>query len=271
MTRKQIASSLIALFLMTAAEISLHGSEAITAAPSVSLQPFVSGLVNPLDLQSAKEGSGRLFAVEQGGTIRVIKGGRVLATRFLDVSGVVESGGEKGLLGLAFHPSYKTNGRLFVNYTRRINGQLKTFIVEYHVSRSNPDVADVTSRKIILTVNQPFDNHKGGQLAFGADGYLYIGLGDGGSAGDPLNNAQNRARLLGKILRIDINSASPYAIPPDNSFVGQSGKRGEIWAYGFRNPWRFSFDLSTRRLFLGDVGQDDWEEVDLITKGANYG
>jgi glucose/arabinose dehydrogenase len=271
MTRQQIASLLAALFLLAAAVISLHASEAITAAPSVSLQPFVSGLVNPVDLQSAKDGSGRLFAVEQRGKIRVITGGRVLTTSFLNVVSIVESGGEKGLLGLAFHPSYKTNGRFFVNYTRRINGQLKTFIVEYHVSKSNPNIADVTSRKIILTVNQPFDNHNGGQLAFGADGYLYIGLGDGGSAGDPLNNAQNRATLLGKILRININSASPYAIPPDNPFVGQSGRRGEIWAYGFRNPWRFSFDLSTKRLFVADVGQDNWEEVDVVTKGANYG
>jgi len=155
------------------------------AAAAVQLQAFVSGLVNPLDLQSAKDGSGRLFAVEQRGAIRIIKAGKIMATPFLNVSGIIESGGEKGLLGLAFHPSYKTNRRFFVNYTRRVNGQLKTFIVEYRASISNPNVADVTTRKEILVVNQPFDNHNGGQLAFGPDGYLYIGLGDGGSQGDP--------------------------------------------------------------------------------------
>ncbi len=241
------------------------------AAAAVQLQAFVSGLVNPLDLQSAKDGSGRLFAVEQRGAIRIIKAGKIMATPFLNVSGIIESGGEKGLLGLAFHPSYKTNRRFFVNYTRRVNGQLKTFIVEYRASISNPNVADVTTRKEILVVNQPFDNHNGGQLAFGPDGYLYIGLGDGGSQGDPQGNAQNLGRLLGKMLRIDINSGLRYIIPADNPFVGQTGKRGEIWAYGFRNPWRFSFDVPLTRLFVGDVGQDNWEEVDLVTKSANYG
>ena len=271
-TRRGYSVAFVAgVVLLVVGVVSAQPAATFTAAPTVQLQGFVSGLVNPLDLQSPRDGSGRLFVVEQRGLIRIIKAGKILATPFLNLSAVVESGGEKGLLGLAFHPSYKTNGRFFVNYTRRISGQLKTFIVEYHVSSTNPNFANLSSARTILTVNQPFDNHNGGQLAFGPDGYLYIGLGDGGSQGDPQGNAQNLGRLLGKMLRIDINSGLHYAIPVDNPFLGQTGKRGEIWAYGFRNPWRFSFDVSTNRLFVGDVGQDNWEEVDLARKGANYG
>ncbi len=241
------------------------------AAPAVHLQLVVSGLSAPVDFQSARDGSGRFFIVEQGGTIRIIKGKKLLAAPFLDISSIIESGGEKGLLGLAFHPDYKTNGRFFVNYTRRVNTQLQTVIAEYHVSATNPNLADPASGKVLLPINQPFDNHNGGQIAFGPDGFLYIGMGDGGSGGDPQGNGQKLSTLLGKMLRIDINSGSPYAIPPDNPFVGVSGAKGEIWAYGFRNPWRFAFDKMTKRLFVGDVGQGAWEEVDIVTKAGNFG
>jgi glucose/arabinose dehydrogenase len=207
---------------------------------------------------------------EQGGTIRIIKNKKLVAKPFLNITSLVVSGGEEGLLGLAFHPSYKTNGRFFVNYTRMVGAQIQTVIAEYHQSTTNRDLADPTGR-ILLTVNQPFDNHKGGQLAFGPDGFLYIGLGDGGDIGDPFKNGQSLATLLGKMLRIDVNTGTPYGIPPDNPFVGQSGKKPEIWAYGFRNPWRFSFDTQKKRLFVGDVGQDSYEEIDIATAGGNFG
>ena len=246
-------------------------AEPTDPAAIAHLQLVVSGLTAPLDFQSARDGTGRFFIVEQGGTIRIIKAKKLIAAPFLNISSIIVSGGETGLLGLAFHPQYKTNGRFFVNYTRRVNGQLQTVIAEYHVSAANPNLADPKSAKVVLVINQPFDNHKGGQLAFGSDGFLYIGMGDGGSGGDPLGNGQKLSTLLGKMLRIDINSGSPYAIPPDNPFVSVSGAKGEIWAYGFRNPWRFSFDKTTKRLFVADVGQDAWEEVDIVTKGGNFG
>jgi len=245
-------------------------ASAVTPPPVIALEPFVSGLSSPIDFQIAKDGTGRIFVVEQGGTIRIIKNKKVLAKPFLNITSLVVSGGEEGLLGLAFHPSYKTNGRFFVNYTRMVGTQIQTVIAEYHQSAANRDVADPTGR-ILLKVNQPFDNHKGGQLAFGPDGYFYIGLGDGGDIGDPFKNGQNLSTLLGKMLRIDVNSGTPYGIPPDNPFVGQAGKKPEIWAYGFRNPWRFSFDTQKKRLFVGDVGQDAYEEIDIVTAGGNFG
>jgi glucose/arabinose dehydrogenase len=241
------------------------------AAPAVSLQPVVSGLSAPVDFQSARDGTGRLFIVEQGGTIRIVKGKKLLPTPFLNISSIIVSGGETGLLGLAFHPSYKTNGRFFVNYTRRVNGQLQTVIAEYHVSAANPNLADPNSGQVLLFFDQPFDNHNGGQIAFSPDGFLYIGTGDGGSGGDPQGNGQKLTTLLAKMLRIDIDHGAPYTIPADNPFVGVSGARTEIWAYGFRNPWRFAFDKMSKRLFVGDVGQGAWEEVDLVTKGGNFG
>ena len=251
--------------------VSLVAVEPGWAAPAVHLQFVVSGLTAPLDFQSPRDGTGRFFIVEQAGTIRIVKGKKVLAPSFLDISSIIVSGGETGLLGLAFHPQYKSNGRFFLNYTRRVSGQLQTAIAEYHVSPTNPNLADPNSGKVLLSFDQPFDNHKGGQLAFGLDGFLYIGTGDGGSGGDPQGNGQKLTTLLGKMLRIDVNSGSPYEIPPDNPFVGVGGAKGEIWAYGFRNPWRFSFDKTSKRLFVGDVGQDAWEEVDILTKGGNFG
>ncbi|HEY3131945.1 MAG TPA: PQQ-dependent sugar dehydrogenase [Acidobacteriota bacterium] len=237
---------------------------------AVRLETVISGLTEPTFVTHAGDGSGRLFVLEQRGRIRIYKAGQLLTTPFLDISALVTYGGERGLLGLAFHPSYKTNGRFFINYTRTSGGQLRTVIAEYRVSSSNADVADPTE-KLILTFDQPFENHNGGMLAFGPEGYLYIGTGDGGSGGDPQNNGQRLDTLLAKLLRIDIDSASPYAVPRDNPFVGRAGARGEIWAYGLRNPWRFSFDRPAGRLFLADVGQDTVEEVDLVVRGGNYG
>ncbi|HZQ67190.1 MAG TPA: PQQ-dependent sugar dehydrogenase [Terriglobales bacterium] len=240
------------------------------AAPRIALQSFVTGLSSPVDMETPRDGTGRLFLVEQTGKIRIVQNGSLLSTPFLDLSAKIEFGGEKGLLGLAFHPSYSQTGRFFVDYTRRVSGQLQSVIAEYHVSASDPNIADTTETQI-LVVDQPFDNHNGGQLGFGPDKYLYISFGDGGSGGDPFGNGQDLGVLLGKILRIDIDSGSPYAIPADNPFVGDPNAKGEIWAYGLRNPWKFSFDRGTKQLFAGDVGQDSWEEVDIIQKGLNYG
>ena len=242
--------------------------------PTLALTPFVSGLTAPVGMAVPNDGSGRLFVLEQAGRIRVIQGGSLVGAPFLDVTSKVESGGEKGLLGMAFHPNFTSNRRFFVYYTQRSGSQLQSVISEYAASSSVPNQADASSERILLTVDQPFDNHNGGQLAFGPDGFLYIALGDGGSAGDPQGNGQNLQTVLGKILRIDVDSAfaagKQYAIPGDNPFVPPGGLP-EIWAYGLRNPWRFSFDSTTGKLFAGDVGQDRFEEVDIITKGGNFG
>jgi glucose/arabinose dehydrogenase len=223
-----------------------------------------------VDLQVPPDGTVRIFVVEQGGRAQVIQGGVLQATPFLDIRARVSAGGERGLLGLAFHPDYASNRRFFLSYTRTVVGQLQSVVAEYQTSAGDPNAADTTER-VVLTVDQPFDNHNGGQIRFGPDGFLYIGLGDGGGGGDPQGNGQNMDTLLGKLLRIDVDSAQPYAVPPDNPFVGQAGIRPEIWASGLRNPWRFSFDNPTARLFLGDVGQGSFEEVDIVTKGGNYG
>jgi glucose/arabinose dehydrogenase len=245
-----------------------------TQIPTLKLTTIVTGLSNPLDLQQPADGTGRLFVVEKAGTIRIFANSTLQPSPFLDISGKVDSApGEMGLLGLAFHPNYAQNHRFFVHYDRLLNGQIQSVVAEYLVSSADPNRADPTSERILLTINQPFDNHKGGQLAFGPDGFLYIGLGDGGSEGDPSGNGQNLNTLLGKILRLNIDatgSGTPYAIPPDNPFVSGGGLP-EIWAYGFRNPWRFSFDRGTGRLFAGDVGGDHFEEVDIIQRGGNFG
>ena len=241
--------------------------------PAITLSTVVTGLSSPVGMESAHDGTGRFFVVQQGGTIRIVQNGSVSVTPFLDITSLVESGGEKGLLGLVFHPDFSTNRKFYVDYTHRTGTQLQTFIVEYLVSAGNPNLADASTARILLTINQPFDNHKGGQLVFGADGFLYIGMGDGGSGGDPQGNAQNTNALLGKILRIDVNTTSagkPYGIPASNPFAAGGGAP-EVYAYGFRNPWRFSFDTATSRLFVGDVGQDAFEEVDIVEIGKNYG
>ena len=232
---------------------------------------------NPIDLQYAKDGTNRLFVVEQSGMIKVFQNSSSASSVkvFLDITDRVSAASsEMGLLGLAFHPDYKTNGYFYVNYTIS-SPSMMTRISRFQVSSTNPDSADKNSELILLTQDQPFTNHKGGQTTFGPDGYLYLGLGDGGSGGDPNNNAQNKSVLLGKILRIDVNSnqgSLNYGIPTSNPFKGNSqGWREEIYAYGLRNPWRFSFDPPTGWLWCGDVGQDLWEEVDTIQNGKNYG
>ncbi len=229
----------------------------------------------PVELASPDDGSNRLFVVAQNGIIHMFanKADIKNSTVFLDIKRKVKSGGEMGLLGLAFHPDYKSNGYFYVNYTR--GNPLETVISRFRASSSNPNIADPESEKILLTYAQPYSNHNGGKVAFGNDKFLYIAAGDGGSAGDPHNNGQNKKALLGKILRIDVNSANAniaYAIPADNPFKGnKEGYREEIYAYGMRNPWRFSFDKQTGMLWAGDVGQNKLEEVDIIEKGGNYG
>lgn len=244
------------------------------------LLPVASGFSNPLDLQQPNDSSGRFFVVEQAGHIQIIQsGGTRVPSPFLDLSTRTgfTSGGETGLLGLAFHPLYAQNRRFFVNYTRNVAGQLQSVIAEFTASSTDPDFADANTENILFTVNQPFSNHKGGGLAFGKDSFLYIGLGDGGSGGDPQCSGQNLNVLLGKILRIDVDSPHAsglnYVIPTTNPFVGQSA-RGEIWLYGLRNPFRFSFDSANGNLFIGDVGQNSLEEVDMLTPqqgGSNMG
>lgn len=242
----------------------------------IALAPVVSGLNAPLFASGSGDGSGRIFVVEQGGRIRIVRDGRLLGRPFLDISDRISSGGERGLLGLAFHPGYgQASVRFYVDYTDR-NGD--TNVSAYTASGADPDVADPTSEQVLLHVHQPFANHNGGMLAFGPDGDLYIGLGDGGSAGDPHGNGQRLDTLLGKLLRIDVDHASggrPYGIPDGNPFAGRPTARPEIWAYGLRNPWRFSFDRATGDLWIGDVGQNRWEEVDRAPAGtgagANYG
>lgn len=225
-------------------------------------ETVASGLVRPVDLQHAGDGSGRLFLIEKVGRIRVWQAGQLLNVPFLDIDNRVGSNGnEQGLLGLAFHPRYLENGLFFVNYTDKDGN---TIIARYRVT-SDPNIADPNSEVALLRVNQPFGNHNGGVLAFGPDGHLYAGLGDGGSAGDPFGNGQKLDTLLGKILRLDVDSAEPYAIPADNPFGN------EIWAYGLRNPWRMSFDRATGDLYIGDVGQGNWEEIDFMPAGAPGG
>jgi len=231
------------------------------------LQLVASGLDRPLDL-TAPAGDPRLFVAEQTGAIRIISNGTVLPTPFLDLSGLVSCCGERGLLGIAFHPDYATNGRFFVSYSQS-NGDSR--IAEYAVS-GNPDVAN-TVETVILDVPQPSSNHNGGQVAFGPDGYLYIGLGDGG--GDGGGRGQSRTELHGSILRLDVDGASPYTIPPTNPYAGHPTFRHELWNYGLRNPWRFSFDSQTGDMYIADVGQNLWEEIDFqpvsSSGGENYG
>jgi glucose/arabinose dehydrogenase len=244
------------------------------------LVQVASGFSTPLDIQQPADNSGRLFVVEQSGRIQIIQAnGTRASVPFLDVTGRAGfgSGGETGLLGLAFHPQYAQNRRFFVNYTRTIGGQLQSVIAEFTASATNTNFADPATENILFTLEQPFSNHNGGGLAFGLDGFLYIAFGDGGSSGDPQCNGQNINVLLGKILRIDVNSTPAaglhYAIPQGNPFVNQTG-RDEIWLYGLRNPFRFSFDSANGNLWIGDVGQDTYEEVDLLTPnqgGANMG
>jgi len=241
----------------------------VTGIPPLAGRLVVSGLRAPLDLQSVPGDLERLYVVEQGGRIRVVRNGQVAGT-FLDVASRISSGGERGLLGLAFHPQFATNRRFFVNYT---NPAGDTHISEFRAT--SPDAADASSERILLEVGQPFANHNGGGLAFDNAGRLLIALGDGGSGGDPQNNGQKLSTLLGKILRIDVDAGSPYGIPADNPFSATAGAQPEIWAYGLRNPFKIAIDRPTGDLYIGDVGQNAVEEIDVDPGsrrgGLNYG
>ena len=238
--------------------------------PQVRFTPYASGLPQVTTLTHAGDGSGRLYATLQGGQIRVIQGGAVRTAPFLDLSALTRAGGERGLLGLTFDPKFKTNRRLYVHYTDR-NGD--TVLARY-AATTDFSRADPNSAKVLFTVKQPYANHNGGQLAFGPDGFLYLGLGDGGSGGDPQNNGQNLGSPLGKILRFDV-SGDDAKPAPGNPFLNRQGANPHIWAYGLRNPWRFSFDRQTGDLIIADVGQNAFEEVNRQPRnskgGENYG
>ena len=264
------------LWLAAAGFASACSSESEGSLPQgggARLQPVVSGLSAPLYLTAPPGDLSRLFIVEQTGAIRIVKDGILLPAPFLDISGQIVAGGEQGLLGLAFQPDYATTGRFVVHYSD-LAGDTRVSV--FQVS-ADPDVADPASEQIIFTADQPYANHNGGQVGFGPDGYLYLGLGDGGSANDPEGRGQNLSEPLGSILRVDVQSGTPYTVPPDNPFVGQAGALPETWSYGLRNPWRFSFDRATGDLYIADVGQNQFEEVDVAPasggsgRGTNYG
>ncbi len=242
-----------------------------SAQQQLSIEVAFPGIrfTRPVDLQHAGDGTDRIFVVEQAGIIKVLGPDRASAAIFLDIRDRVrDRNNEEGLLGLAFHPGFADNGVFFVSYTA--SDPRRSVIARYRVLGSG--LADPGSEEVILSTPQPAGNHNGGQIAFGPDGYLYIGLGDGGGAGDRFRNGQERSTLLGTILRIDVSTSSGYGIPPDNPFAGNTtGLREEIFAYGLRNPWRFSFDVETGLLYAADVGQNAYEEIDLIESGANYG
>ncbi|MFO0752194.1 MAG: PQQ-dependent sugar dehydrogenase [Thermodesulfovibrionales bacterium] len=280
MTRSGIvAACFFCLFLLcrqSAGVLSQTGdtgdASAPRAWPKISFVPKAGGLEAPTHLSAAGDGSGRLFVTEQRGRIKIIKDADLLKTPFLDISSKVSCCGERGLLSVAFPPGYAAKRYFYVNYTDKSGD---TVIARYRTS-SDPDAADPKSEQVLLTIRQPYANHNGGLLAFGPDGYLYVGMGDGGSGGDPRNNGQNPGVLLGKMLRIDVESGvAPYGIPGTNPFVKKGGYRPEIWALGMRNPWRFSFDRTTGDLYIADVGQDRYEEVDFQPAssrgGENYG
>ncbi len=270
--------SLISLLL-----VSCTGSPFPLANPTTEnpiLQPdyqidvetvIASGFDRPLAITHAGDGSGRLFIVEKSGRIKIVQDGAVLPTPFLDIHNMISTGSEQGLLGLAFHPEYDENGYFFINYTDLAGN---TQVVRYRISEDD-NIADPASALILFSVQQPYANHNGGQITFGPDGYLYIALGDGGSANDPQNNAQNLNNPLGKILRITVNEDGTTSIPADNPFIETPGADARIWAWGLRNPWRFSFDRLNGDLYIADVGQNKWEEISYARSstpgGQNFG
>lgn len=279
--------SLAATGGVTAAEIDTSplSVRAVPAFPEITWTGWDFGddsgvlrAIRPILLTNAGDRSGRLFIPTQQGVLHVLpKGAKTKETSvFLDISDKVaydDKTNEEGFLGLAFHPKYAENGQFFVFYTNKAKKR-QNMIARYRVSKDDPNKADPNSEEILMVVDKPFWNHDGGTIAFGPDGYLYIALGDGGLAADPFGNGQKLSTILGKILRIDVDHAgekTPYAIPKDNPFVDKPDARGEIWAYGLRNVWRMAFDRNTGALWAGDVGQDIWEEIDLITKGGNFG
>jgi len=265
-----IAASVCVLALVACGDASPTGGGPPPTGDTLQLTPVASGLTSPVYLSAPPGDVNRLFVVEQPGRIRVIQNGQLQPAAFLDIASKVSFGGEQGLFSVAFHPSYGSNGFFYVDYTD-VNGD--TRVERYTVSAADSNRADSASHKLILFVKQPYANHNGGLVVFGPDGKLYIGMGDGGSGGDPENRAQNRDSLLGKLLRIDVDGGDPYAVPPDNPFAAGGG-RGEIWGVGLRNPWRFAFDPPAGLLYVADVGQNLWEEVDVQPAGQgglNYG
>ncbi len=256
-----------------ASEAATATGNVVQGAPGdadIALSLREAGLSNPVFITSAHDGTGRLFIVEQPGRIKILKpDGTIRSTPFLDITGATSGGFEQGLLGLAFHPNYETNRRLYVYFT---SNDWDIVIREYRASSTNKSVVDKSTKRKILEINHPGeDNHNGGMMAFGTDGYLYLGTGDGGGSGDPDNSAQDKDSLLGKMLRINVNGSTngkPYAIPSDNPYVGVAGAN-EIWQIGLRNPWRWSFDRANGDLWIGDVGQTEWEEVDVARDTAS--
>jgi glucose/arabinose dehydrogenase len=258
--------------------ISVYGQS--LPAIRIRLEEIATDLTSPVGMATPPDGTNRLFVIEQSGKIRIIRNGTVLPVPFLNVApkldGLNIAYSEKGLLGIAFHPEYKSNRRFFIYYSAPYDARgydHKSILAEYSASAANPDIAD-TRETIIMEIPQPESNHNGGGLEFGPDGYLYIGLGDGGGAGDKhglIGNGQDRTTILGKILRIDVDGERPYKIPPGNPYANSNEFRKEIFATGLRNPWRFSFDKVSGKLFCGDVGQNKWEEINIIEKGSNYG
>lgn len=272
--RKTIPQSLRSLLLSAA--VFLAATVYTHAQPVLSFNNFIlSGLSSPVDITNAKDGTGRLFIVEQGGRIKIHNGFGLLATPFLNISTLISTGGERGLLSLAFHPNYSVNGFFFVYYTN-LSGDIT--IARYQVDGTDPNLANAASGVVLMTIPKPFSNHNGGDLNFGPDGYLYFGTGDGGGGGDPNNFAQNGLSLLGKMIRIDVNSfllPPYYIIPADNPYVADPLVDDHIWTIGMRNPWRWSFDRLTNDMWIADVGQGAWEEVNFraagTTGGINYG
>jgi len=260
------------LAALVAALVGCSDSDATEPAPlpaALAVTPVVTGLASPVFL-AAPANDPRLFILEQAGRIRIVENGALVATPFLDIVSQVVSGGERGLLGLAFHPRYATNGFFYVNFTG-LDGH--TRVMRYTVS-ANRNVANAGSGKLIIQVNQPYANHNGGMIAFGPDGMLFIGMGDGGSGGDPQNHAQTRSDLLGDMLRLNVDVGDPYTPAAGNPFLGSLPTLPEIWAYGLRNPWRFSFDRVAGNLYIADVGQGSREEVNVVPAtqaGLNYG
>ncbi|HKG56532.1 MAG TPA: PQQ-dependent sugar dehydrogenase [Candidatus Limnocylindrales bacterium] len=255
----------------TSASSTAPGSGFDASTINVDLEPVVDIPGAPLAIATPRDGSGRLFVVDQGGQIWIVRDGKRSDTPFLDISSRISSGGEQGLLGLAFHPGFATDKRFYLDYT---NPDGDTVVSEWRVASADATTADTSSERVLLTVDQPFANHNGGAVVFGPDGFLYISLGDGGSAGDPQGNGQKLDTHLAKLLRIDVDTKADgraYGIPASNPFATRSGARPEIYVFGMRNPWRISFDRANGDLWIGDVGQGAWEEIDVVRAGSGGG